>query len=61
MSVITEQGLLGQYFCFVLEIEWGADEPPLDYRVQINEGEYLVVLFNRNVDPEEEGVRIIML
>jgi hypothetical protein len=56
MSVITQQGLLGQYFCLVLQNEWGADDPPQNYRVQINGGEHLVVLFNRNVDLDEESV-----
>jgi len=55
LSVITQQGLLGQYFCIVLENEWGADEPPRNYRIQINEGEYLVVLFNKHIDPDEDG------
>jgi hypothetical protein len=56
MSVITKQGLLGRYFCLVLQHEWNADEPPRNYRVRVNEGEHLVVLFNRSVDPDEEGV-----
>jgi Heterokaryon incompatibility protein (HET) len=56
ISVITQQGLLGQYFCLVLQLEWGADGPPWTYRVQINNGEHLVVLFDRSVDSDEEGV-----
>lgn len=56
MSVITQQGLLGQYFCLVLQHEWRADEHPRNYRVQVSEGEHLVVLFDRRAHSDEEGV-----
>jgi hypothetical protein len=58
MSIITQQGLLGQYFCLVLQREWGADKPPQNYRVETSNGEHLVILFNRSVDPDEEDLPV---
>jgi len=56
MGVITEQGLLGQYFCLVLQNEWGDDGPPQSYRIRIDNSEHLVVLFAGNIDPDKDGL-----
>jgi hypothetical protein len=57
MSVVTQDGLLGRYFCLILKDEWSGEVPPKEYRLKVSENEYLVVLFSRSVDEEEEGER----
>jgi hypothetical protein len=57
MSVVTQDGLLGRYFCLILKDEWSGEGPPKGYRLKVNENEYLVVLFSRSVD-EEEGEEV---
>jgi hypothetical protein len=58
MSVVTQDGLLGRYFCLILKDEWSGEGPPKEYRLKVNENEYLVVLFSRSVDEQEEGEEV---
>ena len=55
LGVVTEQGLLGQYYALVLRDKWPDDgKPPLTSKIRVNDTQDLVLLFSRSVDPEDD-------
>jgi hypothetical protein len=55
LSVVTEQGLLGQYYALVLREKWPDDgKPPPTTKIRVNDTQDLVLLFSRSVDLEDD-------
>lgn len=54
-GVVTERGLLGQYYALVFQNEWPNDgKPPSTSKICVNGAQHLVLLFSRSVDPEDD-------
>jgi hypothetical protein len=55
LGVITEQGLLGQYYTLVLQDRWPDDgKPPPTSKIRMNDIQDWVLLFSRSWDPEDD-------
>jgi hypothetical protein len=55
LAVVTEQGLLGQYYTLFLRDKWPDDgKPPPTGKIRVNDIQDLVLLFSRSLDPEDD-------